>query len=250
MQCIILGCGSSNGVPQIGCSCKICTSNDIRNHRLRSSILVESSISRILVDTSPDLRQQALANKIGYVDAILYTHDHADHISGIDDTRFLSKEGLPIPAYMDHITFKSLEKRFYYIFHQVSKLYKPCLEAKIFTDKFKIGDIEVIAFRQIHGGINSYGFRFGELAYSTDFNKLPEESYKVLQGVKIWVVDCLRYYWAPTHSWLEKTFECIARVQPEKAILTHMAHDMDYNTLVNMLPSNILPAYDGMKIKF
>ena len=252
MECTILGCGASNGVPQISCNCTVCTSDDPKNKRLRPSIIIKSSNTKILIDTSPDLRQQAITNKINHVDAILYTHDHSDHVSGIDDTKFLSKDTNPIPAYMNQETHHSLKNRFRYIFEQLTPLYKPRLEAKVFdgTKAFYVNEIKIQPFIQLHRKITSMGYRFGNLAYSTDVDFVPEESFKILEGVKIWIVDCLRYYWAPSHSYLEKTLEWISRIKPEIAILTHMAHEMDYNEISKILPENVKPAYDGMRITF
>ncbi|KIE04587.1 Metal-dependent hydrolases of the beta-lactamase superfamily I [Candidatus Jidaibacter acanthamoeba] len=250
MKCTILGCGGSNGVPEIGCECVVCKSENPKNHRTRVSILVESDNAKILVDTSTDLRQQALNNKIKYVDAVLYTHDHADHVAGIDDIKLLSKDKKPIPAYMDERTHAFLMQRFPYIFKQFSPLYPPRLTSVIIkTDEnFMVGDIRVQSFPQIHGGIHSLGFKFGNLTYSTDLNKIPELSYKLLEGTEVWILDCMRYYWMPSHAYLELILNWVARVKPKLTVLTHMAHTMEYDELKRILPKHIIPAYDGMVI--
>jgi phosphoribosyl 1,2-cyclic phosphate phosphodiesterase len=252
MKCIILGCGGSNGVPQIGCNCIVCKSDNPKNHRTRVSVYVESPTTKILVDTSPDLRQQLLNNKIHYSDAILYTHDHSDHVMGIDETKLLSRDKKLIPAYADKKTTESIRKRFSYIFKQNSPLYPPRLKSIIIDqyEKFKIGDIEVQAFLQKHDNVSSLGFRFGNLVYSTDVNKIPEKSFKYLEGVDTWIVDCQRYHWIPSHAYIELVLNWIARIKPKLTILTHMSHGMEYEELKRILPTHITPAYDGMVIKF
>lgn len=250
MKCTILGCGGSNGVPEIGCECLVCKSENPKNCRTRVSILVEYEDTKILVDTSTDLRRQALDNNIKHVDAILYTHDHSDHVTGIDDTKLLSKDKKPIPAYMDERTHSFLTQRFSYIFKQFSPLYPPRLTANIIktNENFNIKNIKVQSFPQIHGGIHSLGFKFGKLAYSTDLNQLPEESFKLLEGTEVWILDCMRYYWMPSHAYLELVLNWVARVKPKLTVLTHMSHAMEYDELSRILPEYIIPAYDGMVI--
>ncbi len=250
MKCTILGCGGSNGVPQIACSCYVCSSNDSRNKRSRSSILIESPKATLLVDTSPDLHAQALKNNIITLDGVIYTHCHFDHVGGIDDIRQLVLGKQPIPGFMDPVTAKIMNMRFDYIFSQLTKHYKPLLNLNIFHGSFSFHDIEIHPFLQRHGNYFSYGFRFGQLAYSTDVTLLDEEAFNILAGVKIWVVDCLRYHHAPTHANLEMTLGWIERVKPEQAILTHMGHEIDYSEIKRLLPSNVIPAYDGMLIQF
>ncbi len=253
MKCTILGCGGSLGVPQLLCECYVCTSTDPKNRRLRSSIYVESKNTKILVDTTPDFRQQALINGIKQVDAVLYTHAHTDHISGIDDIKPISVNSHnKIDAYLNAATHEGIRGTYEYIFTTRSSVYRPLLLPIIIEDysKFTVGDIDITSFPQNHGEITSLGFRFGSLAYSTDFKDLPEKSLKALRGIDTWVVDCLRYAWAPTHLFYERTLDYIEQVKPRRAILTHMAHDIDYTEFKKMLPSHIEPAYDGMVITF
>ena len=252
MICTILGCGGSFGVPEIGCNCSVCSSNNPKNKRLRSSIYIQSQTTSLLVDTSPDLRQQALTHGIKHLDALLYTHDHSDHICGIDDIKSFTCNDDIITTFLDQTTYDSLTKRFSYIFKQVSPLYPVRLQTNIleYNKVTKVGDIEFISFPQIHGKIISTGFKFGELAYSTDLNHLTPQATQVLEGIKVWIVDCLRYAWAPTHSYLERTVNWSEKIKPELTILTHMAHDIEYEELKNSLPKNIIPAFDGMKFEF
>ena len=248
MKYTILGSGDSNGVPQIACKCYVCASGNPKNNRTRASLLVESQKTKLLVDTSPDLRMQAIENNINYIDAVLYTHAHADHIIGIDDVKKLNKNKTPLSAYMTEDTSKILKTTFPHVFFKTGKFYDPILSINLFSSRFKVNDIEVIPFRQKHGEIYTQGFRFGDLAYSTDVNHLDPEMILALKGIKIWIVDCLRYYYAPTHSYLEKTLHWISKIKPKTAILTHMAHEIDYDEIKYILPKNVIPAYDGMII--
>ena len=248
MQVTILGCGSSHGVPSLNCDCFVCKSENIKNKRKRASIFVETQKTKILIDTSPDLRQQCLENDIRRIDAIIYTHDHSDHVAGIDDARRLCKNRQPIDAYIDDVTFDKLNKRYDYIFQTSDPLYYPLLK-RIKLDPFqKIGDINVVAFDQIHGSIISQGIRLDNVAYSTDFNEIPEESLAKLENLDVWIVDCLRYSYAPTHSYLEKSLLLIERVKPKLAVLVHMGHEIEYEEVSKILPKNIIAAYDNMKI--
>ena len=248
MQVTILGCGSSHGVPSLNCDCFVCKSENIKNKRKRASIFVETQKTKILIDTSPDLRQQCLENDIRRLDAIIYTHDHSDHVAGIDDARRLCKNRQPIDAYIDDVTFDKLNKRYDYIFKTSDPLYYPLLK-RIKLEPFqKIGDINVVAFDQIHGSIISQGIRLDNVAYSTDFNEIPEESLAKLENLDVWIVDCLRYSYAPTHSYLEKSLLLIERVKPKLAVLVHMGHEIEYEEMSKILPKNIIAAYDNMKI--
>ena len=248
MQVTILGCGSSHGVPSLNCDCFVCKSENIKNKRKRASIFVETQKTKILIDTSPDLRQQCLENDIRRLDAIIYTHDHSDHVAGIDDARRLCKNRQPIDAYIDDVTFDKLNKRYDYIFKTSDPLYYPLLK-RIKLEPFqKIGDINVVAFDQIHGSIISQGIRLDNVAYSTDFNEIPEESLAKLENLDVWIVDCLRYSYAPTHSYLEKSLLLIERVKPKLAVLVHMGHEIEYEEISKILPKNVIAAYDNMKI--
>lgn len=248
MQVTILGCGSSHGVPSINCDCFVCKSENIKNKRKRASIFVETQKTKIIIDTSPDLRQQCLENDIRGIDAIIYTHHHYDHVAGIDDVRRLCKNRQPIDAYIDDATFDNLNKRYDYIFQTSDPLYYPLLKRIKFEPFQKIGYINVVAFDQIHGSIISQGIRLDNVAYSTDFNEIPEESLAKLENLDVWIVDCLRYSYAPTHSYLEKSLLLIERVKPKLAVLVHMGHEIEYEEISKILPKNIIAAYDNMKI--
>jgi phosphoribosyl 1,2-cyclic phosphate phosphodiesterase len=218
--------------------------------------LVEEEGSNLLIDSSPDLRQQALVNNIRKVDAVLYTHDHADHTMGIDDLRaFNYLSGNTLPAYGNPITMDILSNRFPYIFaHKTDKIFfGASLLAHSLEDSpvgtANIAGLSVTYFEQIHAKIKTLGYRIGDFAYSTDLNKLPETAFQALKGVEVWLVDCLRYTESYSHSHLSQTLEWIDRVQPRLAILTHMGHEFDYGRLSNELPSGVVAGYDGMVIK-
>ncbi len=256
MRVTLLGCGSSGGTPMIGCNCKVCTSANPKNKRLRASVFFQVNGYHFLIDTSPDLRQQCLANNISRIDAVLYTHDHADHIHGIDDMRsfnFLS--GSNVPVYGDATTINALKERFHYAFkpRPENVWYRPCLTPNIIPDapvqEIKIFGIPITLFEQQHGRIKTLGYRFGNVAYSTDVDEFPEHSFEALANLDVWIVDCLRYTASHSHSDFRKTLGWIERVKPKLAVLTHMAHDFDYDKLAGELPPDVVPGYDGMVIE-
>ncbi len=262
MKLTILGCGASTGVPIIGCNCAVCNSINPKNKRTRASVVFEDTTScqksggkRLLIDASPDLRAQALAGGITSVDGLIITHAHADHCHGLDDFRpFNFAKGAAIDLATTHATMNELKERFAYVFkehkHQYG-WYKPAFNERIIEDnaQFEIAGMTVTTFAQTHGRITTLGVRVGDIAYSTDVNHLNDAAFAALKGVKIWVVDCLRYAPAPTHAHLELTLQWIEQVAPQRAILTHMAHEMDYDELRKALPSHVEPAYDGMVLE-
>jgi phosphoribosyl 1,2-cyclic phosphate phosphodiesterase len=248
MKLTILGCGTSGGVPKVPEYWGACDPLNPKNRRRRASVLVEEGDSTILFDTTPDLREQMIAARVQKLDAVFYTHDHADHTHGIDDLRgFYQASGERVDIYADAQTLGILKHRFDYIFRSQNN-YAAICRAHTLNGPVKVGDLKVIPFEQGHGDGISLGYRVGDLAYSTDLNMLPESAFDALAGVKVWVVDALRYQPHPTHSHLAQTLEWIDRVKPERAILTHMTWDMDYDTLKRELPEGVEPAYDGMEV--
>jgi phosphoribosyl 1,2-cyclic phosphate phosphodiesterase len=253
MRVTMLGCGFSGGVPLIGCDCAVCTSKNPKNIRKRVSVLVEINNINMLIDTSPDLHQQALDNNIRRVDAVLYTHEHADHTHGIDDLRsynYLSDKDIPV--YSNKITIESLQQRFDYVFSKKTQQawIRPSLQPTVIPEgdvvQFDVLGVAVTAFKQGHGKSESLGFRIGDFAYSTDVDFIPEKSFEALAGVKVWIVDCLRYVKSYSHSHLEQTLAWIARVKPERAVLTHMSHELDFDALKAELPYGVEPGFDGL----
>jgi len=248
MKLTILGCGTSGGVPKIPEFWGACDPANPKNRRTRASILVEEGDTTIVVDTTPDFRMQMLAAGVQKLDAVFYTHDHADHLHGIDDLRgFFQKTREKIPVYADEATLAIIQHRFDYIFRSKDG-YPALCHARRISGPIKHGDVKMIPFEQGHGNGISLGYRFEDMAYSTDLDRMTEAGFDVLHGVKVWVVDALRHKPHATHSHLEQTLRWIERVQPERAILTHMTWDMDYETLKAELPAHVEPAYDGMTI--
>jgi len=255
MKVTILGCGPSGGVPMVGNDWGECDPANPRNRRRRASILVEEGGHVLLVDTSPDMRIQLLDAAVTRVDAILYTHAHADHSHGIDEIRSLnrlSRESIAI--YASAQTIEEIRQRFRYIFAPVNPryaaaFYKPALDPHIIDGPFEAAGISVTPFVQDHGSINSLGFRFGRIAYSTDVVRLDETAFATLTGIDTWVVDCYRREPHPTHTHLEQTLAWISRVRPRRAYLTHMDGVLDYEALRQELPPGVEPAYDGLEIE-
>lgn len=254
MKVTILGSGASAGVPVIGCDCAVCRSEDPRDKRSRVSVLVEVAGKRLLVDTSPDLREQALREGMKNVDAILYTHGHADHTHGIDEVKaFNYHADAVIPAFGMAETMEELKERFGYAFLPPIREYgwfRPALEAReiLAGEVFDAAGVSVRSFGQWHGRHLTLGFRVGDFAYSTDCNRLDDAAFEALLGVKLWVVDCLRREPAPTHAHLDLVLEWIARVKPERAVLIHMSHDLGYRELLAELPQGVEPGFDGLSI--
>ncbi len=253
MKLRILGSGTSSGVPRIGPDWGDCDPLEPRNRRMRASILVETATTRVLVDTTPDMRAQLIAAEIDHVDAVIWTHDHADHCHGIDDLRQLyHAKGQAIIAYARADVLESLQRRFEYAFYGKDG-YPPMVEGRVLPDAFTLGDLHIAAVDQPHGNITSAGVIFThnlkKIVYSTDFNDFTPEMAGQYKGADIWVVDALRRRPHPTHCHLDKTFRLIGEVKPQMAVLTHMDQSMDYATLLRELPAGVLPGYDGMEMQ-
>lgn len=254
MKVTVLGCGSSGGVPLIGNRWGLCDPAEPRNRRSRASILVEEAGAVVLVDMTPDARTQLLACDLQDLTAVLFTHAHADHCHGIDELRSINwMTGKPIDIYASAETLEELRARFPYALgesRQVgrSAFYKPAIISHAIEGAFEIQGLRVLPFAQQHGPMRSLGFRFGSFAYSTDVSELDEAAFAALDGVRFWIVDCVRREPHPTHAHLARTLEWIERVKPEQAWLTHMNETMDYQTLLKELPPHVRPAHDGMAI--
>lgn len=258
MRVTILGCGGAAGVPVIGNQWGACDSGNPRNVRRRASILVQQGGSTLVVDTGPDLRLQFLDAGVTRLDGILYTHTHADHTHGIDEIRALNRlQRAAIDAWGTREILDHLIKKYDYIFDSQGifkdsvAFYKPCLTPReyVWGRPFKVAGIPVLPFRQDHGFMPTTGFRFGDVAYSTDVVHLGDDAFAALAGVKIWIVGCLQEAEHPTHAHLERVLGWIARVRPERAVLTHLSHRLDYDDLASKCPPGVEPAHDGLVIE-
>jgi phosphoribosyl 1,2-cyclic phosphate phosphodiesterase len=259
----ILGCGSSGGVPRLGATggdWGACDPANPKNRRRRCSLLVTretaGGTTRVLIDTTPDMRDQLLDAGVGHLDAVVYTHSHADHMHGIDDLRqivFNLRNRLPVWA--DGPTQEALLSRFGYAFIQpAGSPYPPILDLHTIDGPVTItgagGPVTLTPFRADHGSMDALGFRVGPLAYLPDAVGIPEESWQMLEGLDCWIVDALRRKPHPTHAHLAMTLDWIARARPVRAILTNMHNDLDYATLETELPAHVAPAFDGMSVTY
>lgn len=254
----ILGCGSSGGVPRLGGLWGACDPTNPKNHRRRCSLLVErvnsEGTTRVLIDTSPDMRAQLLDAGIGTLDAVIFTHGHADHVHGIDDLRMIVfNRKARLPVWADGPTQERLLAGFGYAFTQPEgSPYPPILDLHTIDGPVSIsgagGTIEFRPFNVDHGAIDSLGFRVKNIAYLPDAAEIPEDSWNAVAGLDVWILDALRRTPHPTHVHLEKALEWIERAQPVQAILTNMHNDMDFEEVTLDTPTNVEPAYDGMRI--
>ncbi|MDX1485842.1 MAG: MBL fold metallo-hydrolase [Alphaproteobacteria bacterium] len=257
MRVTILGSGAAGGVPMIGNQWGACDPANPKNRRRRASILVEEGDAALLVDTGPDVKAQLIDAGVMRLDAILYTHTHADHTHGIDEIRALNRlQRSVIDAYGTEDDLNHLINKFGYAFEPPGKykgriaFYKPCLEARVLRhgETVSIAGIDVLPFAQDHGFMVSTGYRFGDIAYSTDAVELPEAAFQALDGVDTWIVGCLQHEPHPTHAHFARIMEWIDRVGPRRAVLTHLSLRIDYQDLADGLPPHIQAGYDGMVV--
>lgn len=245
-----LGTGTSTGIPMIGCECAVCRSSDPRDTRLRPSIYVDvPGAARILVDTSTDLRQQALTYNITRVDAVLITHTHADHIMGLDDVRrFNHIQGGSLPFYATETSWDTLRKTFFYVFDGIPRLGGgiPMIEPRVIDGPFAVRGVQVIPVPLLHGRMPILGFRFGNFAYLTDCNAIPEESWPLLRDLDTLVLDALRDKPHSTHFTVAQALEVVSRLAPRRAYFTHMTHDLGHAATNARLPPGVELAYDGL----
>jgi phosphoribosyl 1,2-cyclic phosphate phosphodiesterase len=254
----ILGCGSSGGVPRLGNDWGACDPADPRNRRRRCSALVErdgpGGTTRVLIDTAPDMREQLLDAGVGLLDAVVYTHAHADHVHGLDDLRqVVFNRRARLPVWADPPTQDALLSRFAYAFVQpAGSDYPPICDLNTIDGPVTVdgagGPVRLLPFRVGHGNITALGFRIGGLAYLPDVNAISEEVWPQLADLDVWVLDALRYRPHPTHAHVDQALEWIARARPRRAVLTNMHVDLDFATLARSLPPGVEPAHDGLVI--
>lgn len=247
----VLGSGTSVGVPTLGCRCAVCASGDPRDKRLRPSVLIRYNQRNVLVNTTPDFRQQALRAGIERLDAILFTHSHADHIMGLDDVRpFNFRQRGPIPIYGSESTMAAIHRCFPYIFDQKeTESSIPRLEIRVLDGApFDLFGLEFLPVPIWHGRATIYGFRFATAAYLTDHSEIPEESLAMLRGLDVLFLDALRYKPHPTHSTVERSLRTVEQLQPNRTFFTHICHDLGHERAESMLPPHVRLAYDGLEI--
>lgn len=252
MRITFLGTGTSNGIPVIGCTCPVCTSPDPRDRRSRSSAVVEAAGRKLLIDTAPELRLQAVANGLTDIDAVLYTHAHADHVAGFDDLRsFNFINQAPLDVYTDALTSSLIRERFAYAFENPFPFFggKPDLNLHVFDGPFSAAGVDVIPFQVGHGRWTVTGFRFGRLVYLTDAKVVPPAAIDAMRGAEVLVINALRDRPHPVHLSIPEALEVINEVRPCRAYLTHLSHDVSHADLNSRLPGNVQVAYDGQVVE-
>jgi phosphoribosyl 1,2-cyclic phosphate phosphodiesterase len=248
----VLGSGTSMGVPTIGCACRVCTSADPRDRRLRPSVLVEYGGHHVLIDTTPDFREQALRAGIRKLDAVLYTHGHADHILGLDDLRPLSFHSAGrVPLYVNHQTEQALRQVFHYFFDDDNPYpSKAQVELKHNHERIELFGARFEPVTVLHGDDEIQGYRFGAAAYLTDMSDIPEDSKTKLRGLDVLIIDALRHKPHPTHSTVENSLRLVEELAPKRAFFTHISHDLGHEETNAKLPPHVRLAHDGLKLEF
>lgn len=251
MRLTFLGTGTSSGVPALACQCRVCTSSDMRDKRTRPSLLLQFEGRVVVIDTSPDFRQQALREGIERLDAVLFTHAHADHVLGLDDVRvYYFRQRQPIPIYADRRAMDSIRQIFSYIFDGnypyggVAKL-----DPHVIEGPFDLWGQQLIPAPVLHGNLPVLGFRFHKAAYVTDFSVIPESTLPILEGLDVLILDALRHTPHPAHSNLEQSLALVERLKPRQAYFTHIAHELGHEETNAALPPHVRLAHDGLKLE-
>ncbi len=253
-QLVFLGTGTSVGVPVVGCGCPTCLSTNPQNRRLRCSLALGLPEGNLLIDTTPDMRTQLLRERIGRIHATLFTHDHADHVMGLDDLRiFPHYLGHSLPVYCEEQVEARIRKSFDYAFVEEVQAYAggvPKIDfRRIALEPFSVLGMEVIPFRLQHGRFRVLGFRFGHIAYCTDTNGIPDESLDRLRGLDVLILDALRPRRHATHFSLEEAIAVAEQLKPRRTLFTHLSHEIDHQWALDNLPPTMEPAYDGLRIE-
>jgi phosphoribosyl 1,2-cyclic phosphate phosphodiesterase len=251
MQLTMLGVGSSAGTPVVGCNCATCLSSDPRNKRTRcSSMITLDSGENILIDTGPDLRYQSLRENIKRIDAVLYTHTHADHLHGIDDLRaFCQLNRKQIPLYAKEDAVEHIRQKFGYVLRDPSDFWDlPVLRAETIDASFELFGVKITPIPVMHGRSHILGYRIGNFAYMTDVSEIPEYSFALLENLDVVLLDCLREKSHPTHINIEQSLAYIGRIKAKQSYMIHMTHELEYASLSKKLPKDVFVAFDGLKL--
>ena len=252
VELLFLGTGTSAGVPMIGCKCEVCTSSDPRDRRTRPSVVISYGTTRVLVDTTPELRLQCVANDVGRIDAVVFTHAHADHIMGLDDVRrFNYVKGGPLDVWAEARAHATLERCFSYAFKEPEpepKVFRPHLVRRTIERPFEIEGVRWTPVRLMHGDLPIVGFRIGNLAYCTDVNVIPEESFSLLRNLDVLVLDALQHKRHTTHFSVEQAIEAARRIDARQTLFTHIAHSLSHELTNRSLPDGMRLAYDGQVV--
>lgn len=252
LKITVLGTGTSVGVPTVGCHCAVCSSTDPRDKRLRPSILLTYEGHNVVIDTTPDFRTQILRANVDRLDAVIYTHSHADHIMGLDDLRpFNFRQGGHIPVYASGKTLEVIRRAFFYVFEDKPRnTYVPRLELnELDGSPFDLFDVRLIPIPIQHGSDMIFGFRIGNAAYLTDHSSIPESSMEMLQGLDVLFLDALRHKPHPTHSTVQRSIETAAALQARRTFFTHICHDLPHAKTELSLPPNVFLAFDGLELE-
>jgi phosphoribosyl 1,2-cyclic phosphate phosphodiesterase len=252
IELLFLGTGTSSGVPMIGCHCAVCTSSDPRDKRMRPSVLISYGPTRVLVDTTPELRLQCVAHQIDMIDAVVFTHAHADHIMGLDDLRrFNALKMAPLDVWADQATHEVLTRCFGYAFREPEaemKVFRPHLDRRMIEGPFEIGGATWTPIPMLHGKMPVLGFRIGRLAYCTDVSLIPESSFDLLKDLDVLVLDALQHRKHATHFTVQEALEAAARIGAGRTFFTHIAHGLAHEATNETFPANIRLAYDGLRV--
>lgn len=250
VEVCLLGVGSSAGTPVVGCRCATCTSPDPRNNRTRCSAIIRANGVNFLLDTGPDLRSQVLREGISQIDAVLYTHPHADHLHGIDDLRafcYLNKSVLPV--FGNAFMLRQIHERFHYTTLPPNPWYdKPSLATCTVEGPFSHRGVAITPIPVLHGNWPIYGYRVGNVAYLTDVSAIPEASYALLDGLEVLLLDCLRETPHHTHFGVEQSLAAAARIGAKQTVLIHMTHDLEYHAFSARMPDGVMVGFDGMRL--
>ena len=253
MELLFLGTGTSAGVPMIGCKCKVCTSADPRDSRTRPSVVISYNQQRFLIDTTPELRIQCVANDVNWIDAVIYTHAHADHIMGLDDVRrFNAIRNGPLDVWADQMTHDAITQAFGYAFRTPdpsANVFRPHLVRKYINGPFDLAGQTWTPIPLLHGGMPVLGFRVGSLAYCTDVSQIPAASYELMQNLDVLVLDALTWHKHPTHFSIQEALIEVERIKPKRTLFTHIAHGVLHADTAARLPDGVELAYDGLIVE-